>query len=234
HCIDRCEFEAVQANEIKRKVDCDCQNYIAADSVNVKIYTAIKNYFDGLSSLTNVDISTYSLDALNEPLLAGNFGNVEIKPEQAAAYSNISNLLYRAATDGYRKKKIKNYIEQANAPLKILLDKFKFIIQENLSKELDFKKERLYAFYTELKLNDRLSEYEKIEAWNSYYKQLNEINDQQEQLAVFAESLTEIAAAHEELYKNRNKLSATILQQELGKYGNDIQDLYAQFKQLNQ
>ena len=234
HCEERCEFSAIQQAQIQRALNCDCAAYAKADSVSIKIYNSILGYFAGLGDIAGLDVSEYNLDAVNKPLQEGTFGKVIIQPEQADAYSSISNLLFRASTDVYKRKKIKEYIEEANAPLQLLLEKFRFILGRNLKEELDFKKERLYAFYTELKLNDALSEYERIESVSSYYDQLLNVDRQQEKLQIYAASLEEIAAAHQELYEKRNALTADIVRQEMSGYGSALRDMGTAFKKLSE
>ncbi|WP_416443708.1 hypothetical protein ACH3O9_01595 [Leeuwenhoekiella sp. A16] len=234
YCEERCEFNAIQQSQIKRTLDCDCRTYAQADSVSIKIYNSILGYFTSLGDIAGLDVSGYNLDAVNKPLQEGTFGKVIIQPEQADAYSSISNLLFRASTDVYKRKKIKEYIKEANAPLQLLLDKFSFILGQNLKEELDFKKERLYAFYTELKLNDGLSDFEKVESITSYYDQLLEIDHQQEKLEIYAASLKEIAMAHQELYDKRSALSTDVLKQEMSNYGSALRDMGTAFKKLKE
>lgn len=175
HCIDRCRLESLKDFTIKRVMECQCDLYKKADSVTLLLYSAVKGYFNGLAQLSGNEIIDYSFDALKKSLTEGTFGEVEINSEHVNAYSNISKILLRATTDAYRKNKIKIYIAEANAPLKVLLDKLRFILRENLAGELNFKKERLYIHYRELNMNPSLSDYEKEKAVTDYYRQLSEI-----------------------------------------------------------
>jgi hypothetical protein len=232
HCIDKCQFEAIRNFEIKRDIECDCDGYKKADRVTLLIYNSIKGYFDGLTNLSNNDLTDYNFDALNKSLTKGDFGDIKIEKEQEEAYSKISKILLKATTDVYRKKKLKIYIEEANDPLQILLKKFQFITQKNLEDELKFKKERLYAYYKEMNLNNTLSDYEKGKATMDYYQQLSDINSKQKQIDAFAKSLKAIADGHQKLYDNRNKITAKELKGLLTQYASDIQDLNSEFNKL--
>lgn len=132
HCIDRCQFEAIHKFEIKRDTECNCYDYKKADSITLVIYNSIKGYFDGLANLSNNDLTDYNFDALNKSLTEGEFGDIKIEKTQVDAYSTISKILLKATTDIYSKNKIKKYVDEANAPIQILLAKFQFILQINL------------------------------------------------------------------------------------------------------
>ena len=133
----------------------------------------------------------------------------------------------------YRKKKLVVYIEQANEPLKVLLEKFNQIVGTNLKGELRFKRERIYGYYIEMKMNGTLiSDYEKGKATSDYYQTLEEINRKERELSVFAESLKEISEGHQVLYENRNKLSVKELSGMLLGYSSNVQDLISEFNKL--
>ena len=110
HCLDRCLFNAMTTFEIKRELECNCADYRKADSVTTLIYHAIAGYFSGLSDLSLNELTVYDLGPLRSTLTAGSFGDINISAPQAEAYTNLSQLLLRAATGAYRNKKIKDYI----------------------------------------------------------------------------------------------------------------------------
>lgn len=232
HCLDRCVSENVRKMEIKRVADCDCSNYQKADSVTLLIYLSIRGYFDGLTDISDNDLTHYKLDALSSSLTAGSFGDIKIDQQQADAYKMISTILLDAVTGNYRKNKIKKYVEQANQPIQVLLNKFQFILQKNLEGELNFKKEKLYAFYRELLLNDALNDYEKEKAATEYYQALSMVNQQQERIDLFAGSLQNIAEGHQKIYDNRNKMTAKELSDSLIIYQSTISNIVSQFNKL--
>ena len=236
HCIDRCQFEAIRKFEIKNWKDaekeCACALYQQADSVTQLIYNAINGYFEGLSNLSNNNLTTYNFDALKNSLTEGNFGNVEIKKEQVDAYANISKILLRATMDLYRKKKIKDYVEQANEPIQILLSTFQFILQSNLEGLVEVKKEKLFSYYKDMARNNTLSEYEKGKAVIDYYQQLSDLNAKQKQIDAFAKGIKVIADGHQKLYDSRNKMTAKELREMLIQYASDIQNIISEFNKL--
>jgi len=232
HCLDRCVSESIRTFEIKRAPECDCDTYRKADSVTMLIYHSIHGYFDGLSDLSENDLTKYKLDALNTSITAGTFGDIKIDTQQVNAYSAVSNILLNAVAGNYRKKKIKKYVEDANRPIQVLLNKFQFILQQNLEGELDFRKEKLYAFYRELLLNPALNDYEKEKAATDYYQGLSAIKAQQQRIDFFAQSLQSIADGHQKIYDNRNKMSAKELRDSLVIYQSAITNSISQFNKF--
>src|SRR6185437_16106574 len=232
YCLDRCVFGSIRTFEIKRTPDCDCDVYRKADSVTMLIYHSIHGYFDGLSDLSNKDLAKYKLGALDTSLTTGTFGDIKIETQQVDAYSAVSNILLNAVAGNYRNKKIKKYVEDANQPIQVLLGRFQLKLQKNLEGELDFKKEKLYAFYRELLLNPALNDYEKEKASTDYYQGLSAIKVQQQRIDIFAQSLQSIADGHQRIYNNRNKMSAKELRDSLVIYQSAITNSISKFNKL--
>jgi hypothetical protein len=232
HCHDRCVFEATRKFEIKRSLECDCDIYKKADTVTMLIYNSIRGYLIGLTNLSGNNLANYNLDTLKRSLTEGNFGDIKIGKEQVNAYGGIAQILLNAVAGAYRIKKIKLYVEQANKPIQILLNKFQFILQKNLNDELNFKKEKLFAFYRELLLNNDLTEYEKGKATTEYYEQVANIDRTQQEIDLFAGSLVNISEGHQKIYDNRNKLTARELKNLLVGYQSNISNMISHFNKL--
>jgi len=232
HCIERCQFEAIKEFDIKKETDCKCDIYKQADKATLLIYNSIKGYLTGLANLSNNNLTDYSANSLEKSLKEGAFGDISIEKKHVEAYSTILEILSRSITDGYRKNKIEIYVEEANEPIQVLLDKFQFILKENLEVELDFKKERLFDYYQDMKLNNTISDYEKGKATIDYYQQLFDIDAKQKQIGAFARSLKSISDGHQKLYDNRNKMSANELKVLLASYTSDIQDIISEINKL--
>ena len=99
----------------------DCKQDQKADSISQIIYVATKDYFYGLSDLSNNELTDYDSDAFTQALATGDFGPIQLNETDVKAYSDISTLLLRASTDSFRRKKIKEYVTQAHGPLLKLL-----------------------------------------------------------------------------------------------------------------
>jgi len=236
HCIDRCQFEVIRKFEIKREpeAECNCDLYQQADKVTRLIYNSINGYFEGLSNLSNDKLTTYNFDALTKSLKTANLGTigVNITSQQVDSYAKISQILLRAVTDLYRKEKIKDYIEQANEPIKTLLEGFKLILQ-NLKSEMDVKKEKLFNYYMDIVRDGTLSNYDRGKAVIEYYQQVSALNAKENQVEAFAKGLDLIKDGHQKIYDHRNEIGAKELREMLIRCSSDIQDIISEFNKLN-
>ena len=231
HCRDRCRIVAIDSFRIYREIECPCDAYKRADSVTQMLYRAVAGYFDGLTRLSNNQLTNYHIDRLKNAVQEADLGVLQVKKEEADAYATLTDMMLRGFADSYRRKKIKEYIGQANAPVQVLLSKLQFIESKNLGDLLVFKKERLYDHYRTL-LKSKLSDYEKQEATADYYESLEGILTVEKQVATYARSLKTIARGHQQIYDNRNQISAEELRRTLTPYANDIRDLISEFDKL--
>lgn len=233
YCVESCTLEAMRRFDIRRTADCNCSLYKTADSVSLIIFQSLKKYFDGLTALSDNDKSKTAFNTLQKSLTTGEFGSIQINDTDVKAYGTIANILFRASTDVYRRNKIKMYIADANEALQVLLQKFQFILEQNLGGELNIKKEKLYTYYKELSLSARLSDFEKGHATKDYYDQLESTNEKQAQIKMFVKGLKAIGLGHQQLYEKRNQLNAKAIQAQIKQYASDIQEFTAAFNKLN-
>jgi DnaJ-domain-containing protein 1 len=231
YCLDRCQMVAIDSFKIYREIACPCDGYKRADSVTQILYRAITGYLDGLTRLSNNQLSSYHIDRLKKAVQEEDLGVLQVKKEVADAYATLTDMMLRAFADAYRRKKIKEYITAANGPVQVLLFKLEFIESRNLKDLLEFKKERLFDHYRTL-LKSRLSDYEKQEATADYYESLEGMIIVEKQLLTYARSLRAIARGHQQLYEKRNKISTEELRRGLTPYANDIRDLISEFDKL--
>lgn len=230
-CIDRCVSENVKNLEIKAKL-CDCTLDKIADSLTSKIYGSIYGYFDGLSNLSDNALTSYKTADLESALIEGDFGSITIEQKHVESYSKVSGILILAFTDTHRKNKIKEYVKEANAPVKTLIAFLDFNICDNLNGKLNAKKKRVKANYFDLIDNGSLSALEKRNAIKEYYAILVEIESQQHKLDIYSKSLLKISNGHQELYDNIDKLKLKEVKQVLFQYASEIKSILSEFKKL--
>lgn len=231
NCLDNCLDKKINDLSLSTK-DCDCKTNEKADSVTLIIYNAIKDYLDGLTNLSNNDFTNYKFDALNKALTEGDFGSIKIEKTQVDAYSNISKILLRAFTDEYRKAKIKKYITNANAPIKILLTFLDFNLSANLEGKLNVQKQRIESYYFDLTKDPTLSILEKRKAVEEYYQQLGKIEAKQNEIFTYSKALKKIVEGHQKLVDNIDKLSKAEIKEQLTQYASDIQDIISEFNKI--
>jgi hypothetical protein len=231
NCIDNCLDKKINDLALNLK-DCDCQTNRIADSATFVIYNSLRAYLEGLLKISNNELTTYKMDAMNKSLKEGEFGPVKIEKNQADAYSKISKTILRAFTDGYRKKKIKDYVKEANEPFKVLIYFLDFNLSSNLVGKLNVKKKRLESTYFDLSKDETLSNYEKRKVVEEYYQKVSEIEYQQNELFLYSKALRKIAAGHQKLLDNIETLSTTKIKEELTQFSSDIKDIVSEYNKL--
>jgi len=85
NCLENCLDKKIDSLVVKQ-ISCNCASDEKADSVTMIIYQALKGYFDGLTHLSNNELTTYKMDALNSSLISG----AGLDKTQVEACSNIS------------------------------------------------------------------------------------------------------------------------------------------------
>jgi len=231
NCLENCQDEKIKNLSLNAK-DCDCKLNEKADSVTLLIYNSVRGYLDGLTSISDNDLTSYKMDALTKALTEGDFGSIKIEKEQVEAYSKISKILLKAFTDEYRKKKIKEYVTEANEPLKVLITYLDFNLSSNLVGKLNVQKQRIESYYFDLTKDSTLSIIEKRKAVEEYYVQLGKIESKQKELITYSKALKKIAEGHQKLVDNIEKLSKDEIKELLTQYSSDIQDIISEFNKL--
>ena len=231
NCLDNCIDKRIIDFSLNAK-ECDCKLNEKADSVTLLIYNSVRGYLDGLTNLSNNDLTNYKMDALTKALAEGDFGSIKIGKEQVEAYSNISKILLKAFTDGYRKKKIKEYVIAANEPIKVLIAFLDFNLSANLVGKLNVKKQRIVSYYLDLIKDATLSTFEKRKAVEEYYSQLGKIEAKQKEIVIYSKALKKIAEGHQKLVDNIETLNKVDIKELLTQYASDIQDIISEFNKL--
>jgi hypothetical protein len=231
NCLDNCQDKKINDLSLSAK-DCDCKLNEKADSVTLLIYNSVQGYLDGLTNLSNNDLTSYKMDALTKALTEGDFGSIKIEKEQVEAYSKISKILLKAFTDEYRKKKIKEYVKDANQPIKVLITFLDFNLSANLVGKLNVQKQRIESYYFDLTKDPTLSTIEKRKAVEEYYIQLGKIEAKQKELVTYSKALKKITEGHQKLVDNIETLSKDEIKELLTQYSSDIQDIISEFNKL--
>ena len=204
----------------------DCGSNRIADSITLVIYNSIKGYFDGLTNLSNNDLTNYKLDTLATAFIKAN-----VSDSSASAYAKISNILFRTLTNEYRKKKIQQYIGEANDAIKVLLNNLSFQLNQNLNGKLKIQEQKLTSIYYDL-FQKANSPYEKLVISREYDMKIASLKNKEEQITSFAIGLQKISDGHQKLYEDRNKLTEKKFKDLISGYSSSIQDINAKFNKI--
>ncbi|WP_209404472.1 hypothetical protein [Pseudozobellia sp. WGM2] len=204
-CIQDCEQKHIRDYNVY-KTACDCALNKKADSITGLMYTASLEYLTGLLEISNSDLTRYQTDNLTSTLSTGDFGPLQLKEEDVKAYSKVSKLILKVFTDGYRRKKLKEYITEGYEPLQVILHFLKRNINANLSGKLNVQKSSIQAFYFDFVRDKSLSDYERTKFAEDYFNRISEIEMNQKELQLFSEVIDDIAQGHKDLYSNLENL----------------------------
>jgi hypothetical protein len=231
-CEERCQFNLIRRNQVVRDtaINCDCKLFASADAATTKVYKALTAYFKSLQEISAGKLTTYDTKALNSALVEGKFASLTIDKNTVNAYSSLGRLLMQLVTERYRRKKISSVIETGNPAVQNLLTVLQTSMA-NLVTELDFQKERNHLLYSTLLMENQTS-YDKVKIGQDYYAQINALTAKQSQLKTFSKSLGTIAAGHQKLFDNRNKITTKQLIEITAEYSATLQDLITDFKKL--
>lgn len=230
-CLDRCMLEQIKNLTLTTK-ECDCLSNKKADSVTFLVFSSVKKYFEGLNKISANEVVSYKIDPISTSLKGGDFGDLQLDDKDIDSYTKISGVLLKAFTDTYRKKRIKNYIEDANAPLQVLLEALILNLKNNLNGKLKVQKQRIESVYFDFLSERQASAYEKRKTIEDYFSAITDINVKQAKILTFSQGLASIAEGHQQLYENRNRLTSAQLRDMISEYAGQINALIEQFEQL--
>ncbi|WP_157971981.1 hypothetical protein [Pleomorphovibrio marinus] len=233
-CRDRCRIGSMASFTIQREEECGCETYQEADSVLLRLQLTVQGYFDGLEKLSGNQLTQYDLSGPKRVMVEGDFGDWRISPQETEAYNQLARVIVNASTDAFRRKRLSQYIEEANAPLLALLEKMEIVLRGNLQGILDNRKSRLYGYFQRLTFSENLSDFETGMATKIYYEELDEIKKIEAQIATSSTALRKISEAHQVLFDNRRRLTGKDLKAFTKQYQSDLSDLIVAFNQLSQ
>jgi len=225
-CTEDCEQRSISDFKIHNTA-CDCEQNIKADSITRVIYETTRDYFYGLVDISDNKLTGYQTADLNTALATGDFGPVKLNEADVNAYSKVSTLLLRAFTDGYRRKKVKEYVSQGHEPLKVMIHFLEMNLSGNLNGKLEVQKSTVKNFYFDFVMNKKLSPYERTKFAEDYFRRISEISRKQKELDAFSTILQEIEGVHEILYQNINNLEDKEVKGKLARLGRKLKNAIA-------
>ena len=217
-CLEDCQQMSISELKINA-TSCDCAANEKADSITGLIYHTIQDYFQGLRDISNNEITSYRTEDLAKALSAGEFGPVQLREKDVKAYSGVSSLILRAFTDGYRRKKIKEYVREGHPHLLVLLQFLNQNVEGSLKGKLEVQKSLLKNYYFDLTMDKNLSIYERTKFAEDYFGRIAEIEKKQQELDTYSEILETISTALTALNANIDKLEAEEVGRLLKNYG---------------
>lgn len=230
-CVDNCFLVQLQAMQLIPG-SCDCELDRAADSITFVLYSVVRMYFEGLAKLSGPEAVNYTLAPVTSALSEGKFGDLTLDKAQVEAVGKISTILLRAVTDGYRKGKIAQFIDQANGPIQELLRFLALNVHRNLSGKLGVRQQKLREYYFRYLGDTTVSNFERRTVIKEYTFAAREISNQRAKLAAYGKTLDRIAMGHKELTDRRERLGLQATKDLLSQYASEIRAIMGEFNKL--
>jgi hypothetical protein len=195
------------------------------------LHRGIQDYMNAIGALASDEVISYdaSLQKLGNEIKATKMIS---DPETADAYQGIARILLKAATDGYRQKKLKQLIDEANAPFQKVAGALKELVGGAYLLSLTNEMEVLDLYYKDVvrqaQANDPGTEMVK-DTWRT---KREELEKREKACVTYAATIGKIAEAHQALFDNKDKLNVKVTLDMISSYSQDLDDLKKKIKQL--
>jgi hypothetical protein len=220
-----------------------CQPYNDEQDRLIKANGTLVSYMKSMGDLAADDLTNF--DASIEAFGSATTSASLFKPEEAAAVTNLAKFLVHIATEGYRRKQLRDVIKQTNPQIQTVTSALHRIVLENYILQLQNERLAMKEYYRELATENvsfvkKLTEHigipddidpaplddikTKLEVGNAA------INLKINGAKAYAEILKTVAEGHQKLYDNADKLSSREVLTAALSYARTIQSLATDFR----
>lgn len=167
------------------------------------LHARVQDYMEALGQLAADETVSFDKEfaGLETVLTDASFAS----QPQAKAAGELGQLLAKAATDTWRRKKITVLIEEANAPLQTVLDGIDRTLMDAFLADLDDEDQTMGRFYAALqKESADKAGVRSLQEWRQSHQAKLEQN--RRAIQVYAKTIHTIKEGHQKLYDERNDL----------------------------
>jgi hypothetical protein len=201
-------------NDVRRKA-------VYADFVSIQ--KAVVLYMQTLSVLAGA--TRYDLSAQVDDLGAGLQANADagVEKREVAAYTSVTRLLTRVIASNYQNRSVETMVRDGDADVQVLLEAMIVLTRMYAKTNENEKKTVLGVFDVEIPFSTRNSDRMLVTLAKVHY--LNKATeykliDKRYDLAL--DGLKKVAAGHQQLRQNLNRLSSEDVRRLLAGYGRDL------------
>jgi hypothetical protein len=180
-----------------------------------------------VASLSKNEKFSYDASGLASALQKSNLLN--LNDQQKSVSAKAGNFIATAATTYYRKKKLKQYLGQADSSFQNLTETFLYLIDNRLRAQLKFEHDASLANLKQMldNTNDRAVKQMVIRLYldeQDYFNKHNKLID------TYAALLKSVQKGYHELNSHRDKLNAAGTKDLINRYSQELQYLAASVK----
>lgn len=242
-CEKNCEFQ-INSDEkaiatrlsdnykpIKKESECECENYLKADTAFNKIYFATLQYLEGLNKISDDDVLTFKYDTLANALKETEI--LDVKEEEIDAFNKLVTTTTKFIVDIKRRKDLQEIIEFANPSFQILVERLQFAVEGPLKLALETEIDLEYNYYKAIIFNQKeLSLKDKIELENEFIEKRDKILEKINLLTEYSKAIDEIKKGHQSIYDNRDKIHKKEIAGFLAGYITEIKEIKTSFDNI--
>lgn len=192
-------------------------------------HALIEEYMDALGRLAADELVTYDkeIDALGKAVADNKFAD----EKDAGAFASISKILFRAAADGWRQKKLRELITESNSSFQEVVGALKRIVDQGFTGDVENEKATMQNYYQTLIMSSKdKAGIAALEEWRD--TRLAEVGARGRAISNYSEVLSKIASGHQKLYDKRDDIDNEELLRQMSRYAKDLRKLFDTIKSL--
>ncbi|WP_143155923.1 hypothetical protein [Cyclobacterium lianum] len=232
NCLEDCMFSKTSQYQIERNLHCGCSEYQKADTLVRELYHALAEYWNGLLRLSTSEQLRYQLDGPANALQGAGWNQLD--SEQLSAIRKLSEIGLNAVAGKYRKKKIRQYMTEAEPHLRQISQKLVFILENNLLGLLEIQKENWYMYYKSLLVDTELNDRERGLVTEKYYSLIDKTDTIRQKTLILTRILDAIAIHHSTLADGEIEVNSEDFGQEVRSMAKSVHDLLYDLEQYKQ
>lgn len=223
YCRQDCELQQLRSGEIQPSFACSCTEAATnADTAVQKIYLTVKAYLTAIDSLSNNKNFSYNVTDLSKSLEKSALLN--LNEQQKSISIKAGNFIATAATAYYRKKKLKQYLGQADSLFQNVTETLLFLVDNRLRAQLKFAYDARLANAKQL-LDNTTDRGVKQAVVQSYLDEKHYFTKHNTLIDTYVAILKLVQKGYHDLYIHHEKLSRSNIKELLNHHLQDLQYL---------
>lgn len=189
----------------------------------------IEEYMDALGQLAADEPVKYDkeIDALGKAVADHKFAG----ENDAGAFGSVSKILFRAAADGWRQRKLRELIAESNSPFQDVVGALKQIVDQGFAGDTENEEIAINKYYKTLIVSSTdKAGIAALEEWRD--TRLAEVRVRRHAITDYSEVLSKIASGHQTLYDRRDDLGKEEILRQMSRYAKDLRKLFDTLKNL--
>jgi hypothetical protein len=220
YCKQDCELQQLRKGEISPAFICSCQEPAAnADSAIQKIHFTITAYLQAVAQLSNNKSFTYDVSGLTGAVEKSSL--LRLNDDQVSVATKAGNFIATAATSYYRRKKLKQYLDEADTVFRDLTETFIYLIDNRLRAQLKFEYDARVPNIRQM-LENTSDKAMKQLLVKQFLDEKAYFNKQNAMIDLYVTALRSVQRGYHELYLHRDQLKDVNTRKILNRYAQDL------------